>query len=198
MVEFGETPQSHNQPEEVDRSRGILSPRDRRYLLGEADVSSSSQEERNIRAAIRDRLANAILDFSLLFQHMEDRDRRQVFDKLMGERPPSNADFVIMPRGVVHAIALFYLEHRSTEEFESTILDALDQVAHRKGEFRDIEVTIESEPEPDVDQLKCQLEDNELTLRDIGQYYQEGRISFESFLRLLPDDKHSEALSSDE
>jgi hypothetical protein len=61
------------------RPRGILNERERRYLLGQADVDAKSQSERDIRATIRNRLRHAIYDFALLFYQLEDRDIEQVF-----------------------------------------------------------------------------------------------------------------------
>jgi len=62
-----------------ERPRGILSPADRRFLRGEADLQSE-QSAYDARYRIRQRLRNALLDFSLLFEHLDDRDREQVFD----------------------------------------------------------------------------------------------------------------------
>lgn len=60
------------------RDRGILTPADRAYLRGEADLGSV-QAERNARARIRDRLHEGLLDFELLVEHLSERDRQLVF-----------------------------------------------------------------------------------------------------------------------
>lgn len=62
------------------RPRGLLNERERRYLLGQTEIESRSQPERDIRATIRSRLSHAIYDCALLFDHFEDRDIAQVFD----------------------------------------------------------------------------------------------------------------------
>jgi phosphopantothenate synthetase len=198
MAEFGNPAQPRHQPEEVDRPRGILSPRDREYLLGEADIEPTSQAARNVRAAIRERLENAILDFTLLFQHLEERDREKVFDELVGERPPQDADYAMMPQGVCHAIALLYLEHRHTEDFAATVLEALREVANKRDEFREIEVSITFKSEMDIDELEQRLTEGELTIRDVGQHYNDGRISLDSLLRLVDESDLSGALRGSE
>lgn len=64
---------------DTDRGRGILSPADRAYLLGEADMKHE-QSKRNAEARIRGRITDAILDFGILVHHLKKKDRRQVFD----------------------------------------------------------------------------------------------------------------------
>lgn len=65
---------------DTGRPRGLLNERERRYLLGQADIEPKSQAERDIRATIRERLRHAIFDVALLFEHLADRDIEQVFD----------------------------------------------------------------------------------------------------------------------
>lgn len=63
----------------AERGRGVLTPSDREYLLGrKTDYTEHSKKQKRNR--IRRRLRNAILDFSILFEHLEDRDRETVFD----------------------------------------------------------------------------------------------------------------------
>lgn len=82
----------------IDRDRGILNERERRYLLNngarsnkvelseeyqvlESDqIEPGSAQERQVRQQIRDHTMNAILDFSLLMPQLEDRDKRRVFN----------------------------------------------------------------------------------------------------------------------
>jgi hypothetical protein len=189
MVEFGKP----LQPEETDRPRGILSSRDREYLLGKADIESQSQAARNIRAAIRERLENAILDFTLLFRHLEPRDRERVFDELAGGSP-QDPDHHVPIQGIVHTIAICYMEHPMASRFVSTVRRGLEEVAEKRGEFRDIEVSITFEPELNIDRLEQRLDEGEITIRDIGQRYNDGQISLDSLLRLVDESELSEAL----
>lgn len=65
------------------RDRGILNKRERNYFrrrgTDEAEIESQSPEERGIRQSIREHTRNAWLDFQILFDHLEERDREQLF-----------------------------------------------------------------------------------------------------------------------
>lgn len=62
-----------------ERDRGILTPSDREFLLGrKTDYTEHSKKQKRNR--IRHRLRNAILDFTILFEALEDRDRETVFN----------------------------------------------------------------------------------------------------------------------
>lgn len=74
--------------EDTREKRGIVNKRGREYLAGLSSVDPKSPDERAIRQAIRQNLKNAILDFSVLYQYLEDRDRQMVFEP-EGDRDPS-------------------------------------------------------------------------------------------------------------
>lgn len=63
----------------IDRPRGILSERDRKYLLGQLGIEPQTQRERSVRQKIRQRVWNGLLDFMLISEHMDERDQQQVF-----------------------------------------------------------------------------------------------------------------------
>lgn len=83
------------------RPRGILSPADRAYLTGEADLKSD-QSAYDARYRIRERVRHALLDFELLFEHLAEQDRTQVFSPDADERDA-------LTDGIVSAIAFLYL-----------------------------------------------------------------------------------------
>ena len=60
-----------------DRPRGLLSDADRAYLTGDRTYDSPSSE-REVRRRIRERVRNGIVDFALLFEHLDARDRQQL------------------------------------------------------------------------------------------------------------------------
>ncbi|MXV61388.1 hypothetical protein GS429_04775 [Natronorubrum sp. JWXQ-INN-674] len=64
----------------TDRERGVLSPADRAYLLGEREMSHD-QSKRNAEARIRRRIHAAALDFDLLLHTLPEKDRKQVFEQ---------------------------------------------------------------------------------------------------------------------
>lgn len=68
-----------------DRTAGILTNGDIEYLRGNS--SKSDAANRNQRMRIRKRVRSAITDFSLLFAHMEPKDRLQVMLSSDGRSP---------------------------------------------------------------------------------------------------------------
>lgn len=78
---------------DADRGRGVLTPADRRFLGG--DVTLGSEQSRyDARYRIRQRTRNALLDFPILFEHLAERDREQVFDAEHEELADAVADVV--------------------------------------------------------------------------------------------------------
>ncbi|MFP8957419.1 hypothetical protein ACLI4Y_11870 [Natrialbaceae archaeon A-CW3] len=63
---------------DVDRERGLLTPADRAFLLGERELSHD-QSRRNAEARIRRRVTDGVLDFDLLLHTLSEKDRTQVF-----------------------------------------------------------------------------------------------------------------------
>ncbi|MDQ2055968.1 MULTISPECIES: hypothetical protein [Halobellus] len=72
----------------LERDRGMLTKKDREYLLGEQpDINEHTETQKRHR--IRKRVRNALLDFPLL-RHMQTRDRNLIFEDLnVGEDGPS-------------------------------------------------------------------------------------------------------------
>jgi hypothetical protein len=64
-----------------DRGRGVLTPKDRAFLRGEAEYEAKSNSARRARQRIRDRIRNAVLDFGLIAEVMQDRDRETIFER---------------------------------------------------------------------------------------------------------------------
>lgn len=63
----------------VDRPRGCLTERDRKYILGLSEVEEQSQYEREIRRDIRNRMWEGLLDLAFI-PFLDDRDKKQIFD----------------------------------------------------------------------------------------------------------------------
>jgi len=70
----------------TDRDRGVLTEADREYLRGEKELSEGS--EFNTKRRIRRRVKNALLDFSILFDHLDQEERRKIFTSAEEEREP--------------------------------------------------------------------------------------------------------------
>lgn len=93
----------------ADRPRGILSQADREFLLAsddEREENYSRQAKGNRERAIRERLENAILDFSMIFSRLDDRNLEFVFNP--AEIDNTNA----MRHGMRDLLAMIYLETR--------------------------------------------------------------------------------------
>lgn len=85
-----------------DPRNSILTHTHRDFLTGDGS-GYHEQTQRNHREAIKDRVHNAILDFSLLLEHWPEEDREEVFQETTtGELRDGLASF----------IALMYLENR--------------------------------------------------------------------------------------
>ena len=63
--------------EQEERKRGILTPADRRYLRGDEELTEGS--EYNTRRRIRERVRNSILDFAILYDHLDESDLSKIF-----------------------------------------------------------------------------------------------------------------------
>ena len=84
-----------------DRERGILTPSDREFLLGrKTDYTEHSKKQKRNR--IRRRIRNAILDFTILFEYLDDRDRETVFD-------PEDEKRRAYTQGIVDMLAFLHL-----------------------------------------------------------------------------------------
>lgn len=79
------------------RYRGILTPDDEAFLLGETENDPATN--RDTRYRIRNRLRRGLLDLDLLYEHLPARDRSRIFGDLYEDRPDA----------FVSAIALYYL-----------------------------------------------------------------------------------------
>ncbi|TYL39022.1 hypothetical protein CV102_06930 [Natronococcus pandeyae] len=96
-----DVPESLQTAADSDRPRGILTPSDRDFLLGrKTDYTDHSKKQKRNR--IRRRVRNAVLDFSILFEYMEERDRNTVFD-------PDDEDRDAYTQGITDTLAFLHL-----------------------------------------------------------------------------------------
>lgn len=123
---------SHNDPYTTDRPRALFSPRDRRYLTGEMDVTPHTQQDREIRGDLRERMWNGLLDFVLLYNHVEERDVAQS----IGE--PGSADLELArDGGIACVLALLFKistegELTATGQFEQYLENAVRQILDKR------------------------------------------------------------------
>lgn len=160
------------------RERGLLSPADRAYLRGEADLASV-QSERNTRSRIRERIYHALFDFELLVEHLSERDRELVFEKRFGEIDGADAFDAL-----VSAMAFLYRGVNDTDlEFETVLSEAINvaEVSDDRVATVDLEVTFQSLT---VEQLRHKLERGEtLSLTEIAYLHQSDEVRMDELAR---------------
>lgn len=146
------------------RPRGILSKTDREYLLGLKDYENE-QSEANRRQDIRNRIKNSVQDFKIIWALLEERDRNQVFASLDDETIDDSVEAMVsfiylgldgdIPR-IEEAIK------RGISAGENAVSDA---------DTKMIDVSINIDYYPDVDDAKEKLQDSSLdslTVEEIG------------------------------
>lgn len=168
----------------ANRGRGILTPSDREFLLGrKTDYTEHSKKQKRNR--IRRRLRNAILDFSIFFEHLEDRDRKNVFN------PESEArdDYT---QGIIDMLGFLHL---GTMGYHVPFKDMLGQGVNRSeqklagSDYRMVTVDFNVDPvgQINIDEVTKKLEDgkfDEITDEDLR-----------AFVRLLTESENFSATS---
>lgn len=95
--------------EEQTRDRGVLTPADRKFLAGDADIQDESK--RQARQRIRNRVKNSIRDFWYV-RGLSDKDRKMIADELWADDGP-------LWQGYIDMLAFFY---RMTAHDEGTTM----------------------------------------------------------------------------
>lgn len=137
-----------------DRDRGILTPSDREFLLGrKRDYTDHSKKQKRNR--IRRRIRNSFLDFTILFEHLTDRDRQTVFD-------PDDEDRAAYTQGIVDLLAFLHL---GTMGYSTPFKDMLAQGVYKAeqelagSDYRMVNVYFNVDPvgQIDVDEVVDKL-----------------------------------------
>lgn len=148
---------------DYSRPRGILTPRDRELLRGEIEYEHRQQYS-NRYNDIRARIANGLLDFSLIRYALRDRDRKRIFRDPAGE---SGADSVSLTDSLRAMLSWTYLGLREQNyDFETILVEAIEEAEAdfaRKywGESVDITVTynVETDRSQDIGDLITLIEE---------------------------------------
>ncbi len=183
-----DVPESLQTAADSDRPRGILTPSDRDFLLGrKTDYTDHSKKQKRNR--IRRRVRNAILDFSILFEYMEERDRETVFD-------PDAEDRDAYTQGITDMLAFLHL---GTMGYHTPFKDMLSEgvgkaeqrLAGSNYRMVNVEFNVEPVGQIDVDEVIEKLENE--------QFAQLTDEELRAFVRLLtmsdgfsPDDTREE------
>ncbi|NHN49482.1 hypothetical protein G9464_18070 [Halostella sp. JP-L12] len=141
-----------------DRPRGILTPSDRDFLLGrKTDYTEHSKKQKRNR--IRRRVSNAMLDFSILFEYLEDRDRNTVFD-------PDDEDREALTQGITDMLAFLHLGTMGYyTPFKDMLSEGVGKAEQRLADSNYRMVNVEFNVDPvgqiDVDEVVEKLEKEE-------------------------------------
>lgn len=155
MYDGDETDSADGLAYSADRGRGILTPSDREFLLGrKTDYTEHSKKQKRNR--IRRRLRNAFLDFTILFEHLEERDRKTVFN-------PQNEARDAYTQGITDLLAFLHL---GTMGYYVPFKDMLSQGVSRAeqelsgSDYRMVNVEFNVDPvgQIDVDEVIDKLD----------------------------------------
>lgn len=147
------------------RPRGILTQNDRELLLGLVEYDHKQQYS-NRRKDIRERIANALLDFSLLQYSLRDRDRKRIFQDPAEEAGVNEVQF---PHSIQSMLYWTYLGLREQKyDFEGLLTEAIEEAEaeySRKYFATDVDISVTFEVEVthanDISELIRRLESEE-------------------------------------
>lgn len=181
------------------RPRGVLSHTDREYLCGLRDYEHA-QSEANRKQDIRERIANSFLDFRLLVRLHDDYEQHEALRADLGEEQLYRS-FEDLVAYVYHGGLLHQLE-----PFEKLIERGVyigantDPNEPLAGEVTNVDVSINIDHRPNVEQLVERLEDGEvdrLTPAEIGVLAQAGELDPDD-LEAIEDSRSEVSISSSE
>lgn len=142
-----------------DRQRAILTKRERKYFLGQSDIEPRSQAERTLRQNVRARLTNAILDFPILAQKMEQRDLDRVFRaEIEVDGAPERMSTEYVKRSMIDMVALMFRVQDNPVAFANTIEKGIKRAALVTGHDARVDVDIDVELTRSVDEIRERLE----------------------------------------
>lgn len=161
-----------------ERPRGILSHTDRQYLAGLKDYKHE-QSEANRRQDIRNRVANGLQDFLLLWCLVNEDDAAMIFASLHEER--------VLNDSLAAAIAFMYRGlDRDEARLETIIEDGVyaganvDKSGRWAGDVESVDTTIDVERNPDVNEIYRRFKQGEgaqLTPTEIGVLVRAGKVA---------------------
>jgi uncharacterized protein YfkK (UPF0435 family) len=153
-----DVPESLETAADADRPRGILTPSDRDFLLGrKTDYTEHSKKQKRNR--IRRRVRNAVIDFSILFEHLEQRDRETIFD-------PKDEDRAAFTQGIIDMLAFLHLGSMGYHTpFKEMLAEGVGTAEQRLAgsDYRMVNVEFNVDPvgQIDVDEVIEKIENDE-------------------------------------
>ena len=119
------------------RRNAMLTTEDRRWLTGEKEYEGvhAKQQRYQRRRDIHERVYNSILDWTILFDHLEERQRTRLFEDVKtapGERP-ENDELLEDDEAPEHDDSSANDESPGDDEFSAGLRDALAFVLYNTG-----------------------------------------------------------------
>lgn len=194
-----------DKPDNDPRPRGVLTDRDRAFLRlteEERKEEFSPSARSRARQDIEERVWHGFLDGKVLFNNLAEEERRRIFrgwqefaepveSEADDDRPEHFADpaesrgemveKLRADRGFAGFLALLYVGLNDSEEFDfsETLERAVRRAERSRGrEVSTFDLTIESEPQPSLDELRTQFKNREeLTTAQINRLHEADEIA---------------------
>lgn len=150
-----------------ERRQGFLNERYRRYLTGQADIEPQTQQERDIRAAVRRRLYQAILDFSIVQRYLSSRDLDLIADHLSAGEEIADHSMMRGPRGIhrgaVDALTVLARLHPDLEAVEGSVGEAGAYVLREnRGGAWSVNVDIDAERTRSPEEIQQKVNEGDI------------------------------------
>lgn len=143
------------------RPRGILTKKDREYLLNKDEYEPKSQSEKRYR--IRNRVTNSFKDFIFLEYFTSDEDREKIFEELF-YKDRTLADPVVTALSFIYSGA-----ELSDQDFEQLVHHSIEERELEKNpdDLIDVSVDIEiNREQPSVEDVIDRFIEKEATEED--------------------------------
>ena len=162
------------------RKNAMLTTEDRRWLTGEKHYEGehAKQQRYQRRRDIRKRVYNSILDFSILFEHLEENEREKLFGTPGTKQEPIDNDRELA-NGIRDALAFFLYNTGITSIMDGDergfapvadwlLTEALHRAGQKDGIFvESVELNIDATDLPQASLLEDLEAGNELSPREL-------------------------------
>lgn len=163
----------------TDRKNAMLTTEDRRWLTGEKHYEGehAKQQRYQRRRDIRERVYNSLLDFAILFEHLEADERKKLFGT-PGTKQKSLTDDRELTHGIRDALAfllyntgitsLMGTDGSSEPVAEWVLTEALDRAGQKDGILvENVELDIDAVDLPQASLLEDLKAGEELSPREL-------------------------------
>jgi hypothetical protein len=155
--------------QQEERPRGILSPADRQYLVGEKELSQGA--ERNTRQRIRERIQNSLFDARLLWEFLPENDLEQIF------YPDDTDERHRIRSSSQYALSFLFLGlWLNRDPHQERLEDAITQAFYANDKLASVNIEIDTESIPSGDLLLAKLKHKEERIGEIQNQLTTGEV----------------------